>query len=121
MLKRDAIDALSAFRPDLVPLVRTQLTRRQEQAVAAWERSESLEAVAKELGIGESATQQHLSLAGVLRGQGSHRRRQAVKLLRRRKSVKEIASTLGRMHPVTLELAVMDLAYLLLEEKRGRI
>ncbi len=117
MLREEAVAALKRFRPELVALVRRHLTRRQQQAVAAWERVREVKAVAVELGISTSAAQQHLSLAGAIRGRGGFARRQTVRMLREGRSVEEIRPGLRGLNPVTLELAVMELAERLLEER----
>ncbi len=117
MLREEAVAALKRFRPELVALVRRHLTRRQQQAVAVWERVRDVKAVAVELGISTSAAQQHLSLAGARRGRGGFERRQTVRMLREGRSVEEIRRALQGLSPVTLELAVMELAERLLEER----
>ncbi len=77
-----AAEALRKFRPDLLAVVPRQMSKRQKQALAAWERlggdAQTPAAVAAELGISVNGARQLLHCAGAIRTRPSHTRRCAV-------------------------------------------
>lgn len=115
-----AAEALQKVRPDLLAVVPRALTKRQQQALAAWERLGEVTAVADELGISESSVRQLLAAAGALRTRPGHSRRCAVVLLKEGKTAAEVQKELGLHHRV-LEFAINDYAYELLEREGGEL
>ncbi len=94
------------------------LTKRQAEAVSAWERFRDAKRVAVELGISISAARQLLAMAGAIRTRPGFERRQAVALLKQGAAPAEVERAL-RLHPLSLELAIRDYAVELLARERG--
>ncbi len=95
-----------------------ELTKRQAEALSAWERCRDVQRVAGELGISVSAARQLLAMAGAMRTRPGFERRQAVALLKQGAAPAEVERAL-RLHPLSLELAIRDYAVELLARERG--
>ncbi len=114
-----AAEALRRVRPDLLEVIPRQLTQRQEQALAVWERlgdGRTPAAVAKEMGISVSGARQLLHGAGAIRTRPGHSRRCAVVLFKEGLSAKAVQKRL-KLHHLSLEFAINDYAYELLERE----
>ncbi|MCP3962149.1 MAG: hypothetical protein GY719_30265 [bacterium] len=116
-----AAEALGRVRPDLLAVVPREMSKRQKQALAVWERpgdSQTPAAVAAELGVGVSGARQLLHLAGAIRTRPGHSRRCAVVRLKAGLSAEAVQKELGLNH-VSLEFAINDYAYELLVNQGG--
>ncbi len=118
-----AAEALQRVRPDLLEAVPRKLSKRQAQALAVWEGlgdDRTPATVAAELGISVSATRQLLHGAGAIRTKPGHSRRRAVVLLEKGLSAAAVQKNL-ELHHLSLEFAINDYAYKLLERESGEI
>ncbi len=118
-----AAEALRKIRPDLLEAVARKLSKRQAQALVVWEGlgdDRTPGAVAAELGISVSGARQLLHRAGALRTRPGHSRRCALALFEEGLSAAAVQKEL-KLHHVSLELAINDYAYKLLERESGEI
>ncbi len=113
-----AAEALRKVRPDLLAVVMRKLSKRQKEALAAWDRLGNPAAVAAELGVGVSGARQLLHRAGAIRTRPGHSRRMAVVQFKEGREAAEVQKALG-LNQVALEMAINDYAYELLEQQSG--